>query len=59
MEGNYHAFFLDGRESGSERIPCGLLRGNRANGEHYYSIWIEDSPLVAAESFKRGIKKFF
>ncbi len=33
-------------ESGSERIPRGLPRGKRANGEHYYSLWIEDSPQV-------------
>jgi hypothetical protein len=31
-------------ESGSERIPRSLLRGKRANGEHYYSLWIEASP---------------
>jgi len=38
-------------ESGSERIPRSLLRGKRANGEHYYSLWIEDSPQFTAESF--------
>jgi hypothetical protein len=38
-------------ESGSERIPRSLLRSKRANGEHYYSLWIEDSPQFTAESF--------
>jgi len=28
-----------------------LLRGKRANGEHSYSLWIEDSPQFTAESF--------
>jgi hypothetical protein len=28
-----------------------LLRGKQANGEHYYSLWIEDSPHFTAESF--------
>ncbi len=42
-------------ESGSERIPRGLPRGKRANGEHYYSLWIEDSPQLAAESFKNRL----
>jgi hypothetical protein len=38
-------------ESGSERIPRSLLRGKRANGEHHYSLRIEDSPQFTAESF--------
>jgi len=38
-------------ESGSERIPRSVLRGKRANGEHNYSLWIEDSPQFTAESF--------
>jgi hypothetical protein len=38
-------------ESGSERIPRSLLLGKRANGEHYFSLWIEDSPQSTAESF--------
>jgi hypothetical protein len=39
-------------EFGSERIPRGLLRGKRANAERYGSLRIEDSPQLAAESFK-------
>jgi hypothetical protein len=38
-------------ESGSERIPRSLLRGKGANGEHYYSLRIGDSPQLTAESF--------
>jgi len=38
-------------ESSSERKHLRLLRGKRANGEHYYSLWIEDSPQFTAESF--------
>jgi hypothetical protein len=37
-------------ESGSERIPRSVLRGKRANGEHNYSLWIEDSPQFTAEN---------
>ena len=40
-----------GSESGSERIPRSWLRGKRANGEHHYSLWIEDSPQCNAEIF--------
>jgi len=47
--------FLITLESGSERIPRSLLRGKRANGEHYYSLWIEDSPQFTAESFNPEI----
>jgi len=39
-------------ESGSERIPRGLPRGKRANGEHHYSLRIGDSPQLAAESLQ-------
>jgi hypothetical protein len=46
-------------ESGSERIPRGLLRGKRANGEHYYSLWIGDAPQVTAESFNSASSKSF
>ena len=42
----------DSFESGSERIPRSLLRGKRANGEHYYSLGIEDSPQFTAVRFK-------
>ncbi len=38
-------------ESGSKRISRSLLPGKRANGEHYYSLWIEDSPQLTAKSF--------
>ena len=38
-------------EFGSERIPRSLLRGKRANAERYYSLRIEESPQLAAESF--------
>jgi hypothetical protein len=38
-------------ESGRERILRSLLRGKRANGEHYYSLWIEDSQQFTADSF--------
>jgi hypothetical protein len=38
-------------ESGSERIPLSLLRGKRANGEHYSSLRIGDSPQFTAKSF--------
>jgi hypothetical protein len=38
-------------ESGSERKHLRLLRGKQADGEHYYSLWIEDSPQFTAESF--------
>jgi hypothetical protein len=38
-------------ESGSERIPRGLIRVKRANGDHYYSLRIEDYPLFTAQSF--------
>jgi hypothetical protein len=40
-----------GCESGSKGIPRNLLWGKRANGEHYYSLWIEDSPEFTAVSF--------
>ena len=33
-------------ESGSERKHLRLLWGKRVNGEHYYSLWIEDSPQL-------------
>jgi hypothetical protein len=46
-------------ESGSERIPRGLLRGKRANGEHYYSLWIGDFPQFTAESFNSARSKSF
>jgi hypothetical protein len=39
-------------EFGSERMPRSLLRGKRANDERYCSLRIEDSPQLAAESFK-------
>jgi len=38
-------------ESARERIPRSVLRGKRANGEHNYSLWIEDSPQFTSESF--------
>ncbi len=39
-------------ESGSERKHLRLLRGKRANGEQYYSLWIEDSPQFTAENLR-------
>jgi hypothetical protein len=48
-EGSAHMIFR--HESARERIPRGLPRGKRANGEHNYSLWIEDSPQFTAESF--------
>jgi len=48
---NYNSW---GIESGSERKHLRLLRGKRANGEHYYSLWIEDSPQFTAESFNNS-----
>jgi len=39
-------------ESGSKRIPRSLLlRGKRANGEHFYSLRIGASPQFTAEGF--------
>ena len=43
-------------ESGCERKHLRLLRGKRANGEHYYSLWIEDSPQFTAESFNKYVR---
>jgi hypothetical protein len=40
-------------ESGSERNHLRLLPGKQAKVEHYRSLWIEDSPQFAAESFNR------
>ena len=47
----FYNFDLCNLEFGSERIPRSLLRGKRANDERYYSLRIEDSPQLAAESF--------
>ena len=41
-------------EFGSERISRSLLRGKLANTELYYSLRIEDSPRLAAESFNKN-----
>ena len=38
-------------ESGSEHKHLRLLRGERANGEQYYSLWIEDYPHFNVENF--------
>jgi hypothetical protein len=37
-------------ESIGERIPCSALRGSRVDGEHSYSLRVEDSPLNTVES---------
>jgi hypothetical protein len=50
-------YILEKNESGRERIPRSLLRGKRANGEHNYSLWIEDSPQFTAESFSTSVKE--
>ena len=37
---------------GSKRMPRGMPRGKRANGEHSYSLRIGDSPQLAAENLQ-------
>ena len=42
-------------ESGSERKHLRLLWGKRVKGEHYYSLWIENSPQFTAENFNNYV----
>jgi peptide deformylase len=48
-------------EFGSERIPCSMPRGKRANDERYCSLRIEDPPQLAVEylQLEYGSKYFY